>query len=64
MIITINRNNSETQLPITTIDTKACYNPHAIRNAIILALEIDGWDKTTINEVFNQGEDLKCEPSK
>ena len=52
MKIIIERNQSESQTPIVTIDTKTCYYPYAIRNALKLALEIDGYTKETINEVF------------
>lgn len=52
MKIIIERNQSERQTPIVTIDTKTCYYPYAIRNALKLALEIDGYSEETINEVF------------
>lgn len=55
MKIIIERNQSERQTPIVTIDTKTCYYPYAIRNAIELALELDGYSKETILEVFNKG---------
>lgn len=58
MKIIIERNQSESQTPIVTIDTKTCYYPYAIRNAIKLALEIDGYDESTINEVFGITSDL------
>jgi hypothetical protein len=54
MKIEINRNDSETQTPIIIIDTKTCHYPYAIRNAIELALELDGYTKETINEVFGR----------
>lgn len=54
MKIIIERNQSESQTPIVTIDTKTCHYPYAIRNAIELALEIDGYSKETINEVFGR----------
>jgi len=54
MKIIIERNQSERQTPIVTIDTKTCHYPYAIINAIALALEIDGYTKETINEVFNR----------
>ena len=54
MKIIIERNQSERQTPIVTIDTKTCHYPLAIRNAIELALEIDGYGKETINEVFGR----------
>ena len=52
MKIIIDRNQSERQTPIVTIDTKTCHYPYAIRDAIKLALELDGYTKETINEVF------------
>lgn len=62
MKIIIERTENETQRPIVTIDTKTCYYPYAIRNAIELALELDGYDQSTIKEVFNQMPDTKCLP--
>ena len=62
MKIIIERNQIESQTPIVTIDTKTCHYPYAIRNAIMLALEIDGYDKGTINEVFGMGQDV-CKSS-
>lgn len=53
MKIIIERNQSESQTPIVTIDTKTCHYPYAIRDAIELALELDGYGKDTINEVFD-----------
>lgn len=53
MKIIINRKDSETQSPIVTIDTKSCHYPYAIREAIQLALELDGYTKETIDEVFH-----------
>ena len=52
MKIIIERDQSERQSPIVTIDTKTCHYPYAIRDAIKLALELDGYTKETINEVF------------
>ena len=40
--------------PEVTIDLKDVHYPYAIRDAIQLALEIDGFTKETIEEVFNQ----------
>ena len=60
MKIIIERNQSERQTPIVTIDTKTCHYPYAVRNAIELALEIDGYSKETINEVFNRIPDAEC----
>jgi hypothetical protein len=63
MEIIIKRNQDERQSPVVTIDTKTCYYPYAIRSSLELALELDGYDKGTINEVFNQMPDTKCEPA-
>ena len=60
MKIIIERNQNERQTPIVTIDTKTCLYPYAIRNAIQLALEIDGYSKETINEVFGIMSDVEC----
>ncbi len=61
MKIIIDRNTVESrQFPIITIDTQNCYYPYAIREALTTALEMDGYDSTTIRAVFNQdNEDLK-----
>ena len=58
MKIIIDRNNDETQSPITTIDTKTCHYPYAIRSAIKLALTLDGYTKETIDEVFGLSTDV------
>lgn len=60
MKIIINRNNGESQSPVVTIDTATCLYPYAIRNSIKLALELDGYDESTINEVFGMMPDTKC----
>ena len=52
MKIIVERNNDERQYPIVTIDTKTCHSPYAIRDALMLALELDGYPLSTINEVF------------
>ena len=54
MKIIVERNQDERQTPIVTIDLKTCYYPYAIRNALELALELDGYDASTIKEVFNR----------
>ena len=54
------KETKESQTPIVTIDTKTCHYPYAIRNAIELALEIDGYTKETINEVFGIMPDVEC----
>lgn len=60
MKIIIEKNQNESQTPIVTIDTKTCFYPYAIRNAIELALELDGYDKETIREVFGIMPDVEC----
>ena len=53
MKIIIDRNLTESrQFAIVEIDTKECSYPYAIRDAITLSLELDGFSKETINEVF------------
>jgi hypothetical protein len=52
MKITITNHNDQRQAPEVTIDTKGLTYPYAIRNALDLALELDGYDKSTIDEVF------------
>jgi hypothetical protein len=61
MKIIIDR-KGESQTPKVTIDLKTCHYPYAIRNAIELALELDGYDEITIKQVFNRQNDVKCEP--
>ena len=51
MKIIINRKD-ESQTPKVIIDTKYCIHSYAIRNVIELALELDGYSKETIREVF------------
>ena len=52
------------QTPEITIDLKDVHHPYAIRDAIKLALEIEGFTEQTISEVFNQMPDTKCEPQR
>jgi hypothetical protein len=55
MKIIINRNSlSERQSAIVTVDTKHCHYPYAIRESIELAMELDGYTKETIDEVFGR----------
>lgn len=61
MKITINRINEETQTPIIEIDTSTCYYPLAIRESLMLALRLDGYDESTIEEVFGVYQDCKKE---
>jgi hypothetical protein len=63
MKIIIDRSNEERQQPIVTIDTNNCHYPYAVRKAIELALELDGYTQSTIKEVFHQIPDIKCKPS-
>ena len=60
-IIIDNRDFDSTQRPLVTIDTHTCTYPYAIRNAIKLALELDGYTKETINEVLGITQDACCE---
>jgi hypothetical protein len=60
MKIIVKRNEQ----PKITFDLKDVHSPYAIRNAIKLALEIEGFTKETIAEVFNQMPDVKCEEAK
>ncbi len=62
MIITVKRKDGERQTPIVTIDTKTCLYPYAIMEALELALRLDGYDESTIKQVFNRCNDAKCEP--
>lgn len=60
-IIIDNRDFDSTQRPLVTIDTHTCTYPYAIRNAIKLALELDGYIEKTINEVLGVTQDVCCE---
>lgn len=62
MKIIVKNNSSERQSPEVTIDTSTCHYPYAIREALQLALELDGYDEKTIKDVFNRQEDVKTEP--
>jgi hypothetical protein len=61
IIIIDNTDFDSTQRPLVTIDTHTCTYPYAIRNAIELALQLDGYSKETINEVFGIMPDVCCE---
>jgi hypothetical protein len=63
MKITIERNEKEHQGANVTIDTKGLIYPYAIREALELAMEIDGYTKQGIAEVFGRMPDAKCNPS-
>ncbi len=60
-IIIDNRDFDSTQRPLVTIDTHTCTYPYAIRNAIELALKLDGHDEATIKEIFGIMPDVCCE---
>ena len=62
MIITVKMKDGEIQKPIVTIDTETCHYPYAIMEALELALRLDGYDESTIKQVFNCQNDVKCEP--
>jgi hypothetical protein len=59
MIITVKMKDGERQKPIVTIDTQTCVYPYAIIEALELALRLDGYDESTINQVFNRQNDNK-----
>ena len=44
------------------IDTNNCNYQWSFRDALILAMQIEGFEKSFIDAVFNVEEDLKCEP--
>jgi hypothetical protein len=53
------------QNPTVTIDLKGVHYPYAVRNAIQLALEVDGFTEDDIAEIFNRSLDkVSCEPKK
>lgn len=53
MVVTINRNNAIHLQPVYTVDLSTCVHPHTIREALIKALELDGFSRTDIDQVFN-----------
>ena len=56
MKILIDRNTADSrQSAVVEIDLKHCYYPYAIREAIELALKLDGHDERTIDDVFCRG---------
>lgn len=59
MKITI-ENNKERQTAKVVIDTESCHYPYAIREAIELALKLDGHDEETINEIFGRSPNKVC----
>lgn len=54
MKIIVERNQDERQTPIVTIDLKTCHYPYAIREAIELALKLDGYTNEAVDEVFGR----------
>jgi len=53
MKIIIDRNTLDSrQSAVVEIDTKYCHYPYAIREAIELALKLDGHDERTIDDIF------------
>jgi hypothetical protein len=63
MKIIINNNNADSrQSAIVEIDTKHCNYPYAIREAFKLALKLDGYTESVIDDIFNRttGE-VNCE---
>jgi hypothetical protein len=58
MKILVKRNE---QQPEVTIDLKDVHYAYAIRDAFKLALELDGFTKNTISEIFNRNFDkIEC----
>lgn len=62
MIIKIKSKSSEDGTPSVTIDTSNCIYLHTVRNALKLALELDGFDKNAINDILGLQEDVKVAP--
>ena len=60
MKIIVEGNKNERQSPIVQLDLSTCHYPYAIREALELALELDGYDKSTIDDVFGRSVDAKC----
>ncbi len=54
MKIIIDRTNEERQSAIVTIDTKHCTYRYAIKDALELALKLDGHTQSVIDDVFGQ----------
>lgn len=54
MKIIIQRNQDERQSPVVTIDLDSCHYPYAIRQALKLALDLDGYTPGVITSVFNE----------
>jgi hypothetical protein len=60
MIITVDNSNTERQQAVVTIDTKHCIYPYAIREAIEVALRLDGYSEECIDSVFGRERDAKA----
>jgi hypothetical protein len=60
MIITINRKHTTDQSMTITIDTGTFYTAQAMQDALKLTLELDGYSKEKINDIFGIEEDVKC----
>jgi hypothetical protein len=56
MIITVKMKGG----PVTTIDTEVCSHPSSIREALVLALKLDGCDESIIDQVFNREKVTTC----
>jgi len=63
MKLIIERNEKEHQGANVTIDTKELIYPYAIREALELALELDGHSEQAIAEVFYRRPNVECKPS-
>lgn len=63
MKISIVRNDEERQTHEIEINLSKLTYPYAIRNTIELALELDGYSKNTINEIFGRGPQTMESPS-
>jgi len=63
MKIIIERSKYEHQGANVTIDTKELIYPYAIREALELALELDGHTEQAIAEVFYRRPNVECKPS-
>jgi hypothetical protein len=62
MKIIIDRTNEERQSAIVTIDTKHCTYRYAIKDALELALKLDGHTQSVIDDVFgHQTHEFKSE---
>jgi len=53
MKIIIKKTPNKEQSSTVTIDVKKCYSVYAIRKALELALDLEGYPKDTIKDVFS-----------